>query len=215
MPVITKIEPQKKRKERYNIYLDGKFTLGLDAETLLKTNLRTGQELDGAALDRLVAEAQYERLLNRALNFISFRPRSEKEIVNYLRQSGRKLKYENTEILAPRVLEKLADLNLINDQQFADWWVDQRRSGRTPFGARRIKSELLAKGLSSPIIEKALAVGGVDEFSLAEAAAEKKAAVYAKLDNRTYRLKMSQFLARRGFSWETIKRIVDNKGKTA
>jgi len=79
MPKVTAIKPQK-RAERFNIYLDGKFAFGLDAGALVKSGLATGQEVGETEVRKLREENEFGKLLNRALKFLSFRPRSEFEV---------------------------------------------------------------------------------------------------------------------------------------
>ena len=85
MPAITSVEPQKK-KERFNIFVDGKFRFGLDAETLVKSGLKVGQEISEKEIEKLVLENEVRKLMDKALRFLSFRPRSESEVRQYLRK---------------------------------------------------------------------------------------------------------------------------------
>jgi len=85
MSEVTAIEPQKK-KERFNIFVDGKFAFGLDAETLVKSGLKVGQEISEKEIEKLVFENEVRKLMEKALHFLSFRPRSESEVSQYLRR---------------------------------------------------------------------------------------------------------------------------------
>lgn len=85
MPKITKIQPQKK-EERFNIYVDGKFAFGLDAETVVKSGLKVGQEISEKEIEKLVFENETNKLMEKALRFLSFRPRSESEVRQYLKK---------------------------------------------------------------------------------------------------------------------------------
>ena len=84
MSKITKIKAQKNKK-RVNIYLDGKFAFGLDADNFLKANLKKGQELNQKQIDDLIFKNEFQKLFDRTLRLISRRPRSKKEIRDYLK----------------------------------------------------------------------------------------------------------------------------------
>jgi len=83
MAEITKIKPQKNKK-RVNIYLGGKFAFGLDADNFLKAGLKVGQELSEKQVEDLVFKNEFQKLLNKVYRILSLRPRSEKEIKDYL-----------------------------------------------------------------------------------------------------------------------------------
>lgn len=195
---VTKIKAQKNQR-RVNIYLDGKFAFGLDADNLLKAELEVGQELTEKQIRDLIFKNEFQKLYDRALKFISFRPRSEKEIRDYLK------KKKAASRLADEVVKKLQSLGQLDDQAFAAWWFEQRAAFR-PRGKFALKAELRQKGISQAIIEKVLEQ--LDELSLAQKAVVKKMKAYKKLGPREFRQKMTAFLARSGFSWETIREVL-------
>lgn len=199
MPQITKIKAQKNKK-RVNIYLDGKFAFGLDADNFLKAGLKVGQKLTEKQVDDLIFKNEFQKLLDKALRLISRRPRSEKEIRDYLKRRKSPSK------LIEAVVKKLKQLNQINDSAFASWWVEQRSTFR-PRGKFGLTMELRQKGIEEKIIKKVIQKK-VNELSLATKAAQKKFKTYKNLPREERYQKMSAFLARRGFSWETIKKVV-------
>ena len=87
MPLITAIKAQKK-KERYNVFLDGEFGFGIDAEALLKEKLAVGRELKDQEIKGLRDQAEFNKSYEKALNFLSYRPRSEREVRDYLEKKG-------------------------------------------------------------------------------------------------------------------------------
>jgi len=198
MPKITRIKAQKNKK-RVNIYLDGKFAFGLDADNFLKAGLKVGQKLTEKQVDNLVFKNEFQKLLNRVLRLISRRPRSEKEIRVYLKRKKSPPK------LIEEVIKKLKKLKQINDLEFARWWVEQRTTFR-PRGKFGLTMELRQKGIDKTIIEKA--INKVDELPLATKLAQKKLRVYKNLPRQEFYQKMSAYLARRGFSWDVIKKVV-------
>lgn len=141
----------------------------------------------------------YEQLMGAVLRFVSFRPRSEKEIREYL---GKKLHRSHTTapIVLEKVLARLRELGYADDVKFAAWWVGQR-TGRKPKGRKLIERELAAKGIQWQVI--------VNEKELARQAVEKKLDVWKTLSHFEQKKKISEFLYRRGFDWDAIGSIVD------
>lgn len=200
MAKISQISPQKTH-QRVNISLDGKFAFGLDVDNFIKAGLRIGQELTDRQIDNLVFKNEFQKLYDRALRFISVRPRSKKEISDYLKRKA------VSEDLAAKIISKLAEGGLIDDEAFARWWIEQRVTFR-PKGKRALLAELDQKGVDREISEKIIGQE-IDEVALAQRAAAKKLKILEKLPAQEFRQKMTNFLLTRGFSWETVKKIVN------
>ncbi len=136
--------------------------------------------------------------IDTALRYLAQRPRSEAEVRQRLRRAG---------ILPDEIEQTLLQLEghgLIDDRAFAAYWVDQRRTFR-PRGARLLQAELRARGVGAELAAGAALTSDDDAYR----AAVKKARLLASLDERTFRTRLGQFLARRGFDWDTIAPTVD------
>lgn len=184
---ITKLEYQKKDPKRVNVFVDEKFAVGVSVDDVIKLGIFKGQEINQEVLNKIIGESDFGKLFNRALNFLSFRPRSEWEI-------RRKLHGEKPE-LVEIVMEKLKGIGQVNDEEFAKWFVDQRNTFR-PKGKLAIKQELARVGV------KVVPEMGATELELATRAMGKR-----KFSDP---LKLQRFLLSRGFTWETIKSIIKN-----
>ena len=136
----------------------------------------------------------YQSLLNASFRFVSYRPRSEKEIVDFLQKKLVKWKKQDSETFN-KVLARLIDLEYIDDKKFADWWVEQRTRFR-PKGNRVIEYELYQKGIAKDIISDALMARNSVE-------AAQKAIAKKKFDKK----KLYEYLTRRGFDADTIKKV--------
>lgn len=146
----------------------------------------------------------FQKFYDRALRFLSYRPRSEKEITNFLK----KKKVEPP--IISKIIKKLKEQNFINDEEFTKWWIEQRTHFR-PRGIRVIKLELRQKGISQEIIDEILSNEDIKILSeeSARKLIEKKIISYKGLPKQELYQKLSQFLLRRGFDWETVKEVID------
>jgi regulatory protein len=142
---------------------------------------------------------------NRTLRFLSFRPRSEKEINDYLKK-----KKVNSSI-SQKVIAKLKESNFLNDVEFAKWWIEQRTLIK-PRAWRIIKIELKQKGISSEIIEELNINSKSEETSdLTNAIklAQKRFSRYKSLPRQEINQKLGRFLISKGFDYDTVKRSID------
>ena len=198
MRKITAIEGQKRTPNRVNIHLDGEFAFGL--ARIVAAWLRVGQELSEEKIEQLIAEDARERAFQQAMLFLSYRVRSESEIRRNL------LKHEIPEAVIEQTLERLRQGGLANDDQFARTWVENRSAFR-PRSRRMMAMELRQKGLDDEAIESA--IESVDDEASAYGAAQKKSPRLKGLEWNDFRRKLSEFLARRGFSYSVIAPVVN------
>ncbi|MFT3892843.1 MAG: RecX family transcriptional regulator [Anaerolineales bacterium] len=180
-----------------NLYLDGEFAFGLSR--IVAAWLRVGQELDEEKIKRLQVEEARERAFQQAMLFLSYRARSESEIRKNLR------KHEIPEEVVEETLERLRQDGLANDGQFARAWVENRSEFR-PRSRRMMAMELKQKGLNEEAVTSALE--DVNDEALAYEAAQKRANRFKNLEWIEFRKKLSEFLARRGFSYSVIAPVV-------
>lgn len=197
-PKITALKTQKRNSQRINVYLDEEFAFGLSRYAAAW--LQLGQELSPEKIKELQDVDAQEVAYQRALNFISYRPRSEAEVRKNLK------KHDTPEEVIPEVLDRLRRIGLVDDVQFAQTWVENRSTFR-PRGRRALVAELRQKGIGDEAIDEALF--DLDEDSLAYQAALKQSRKYKGLDWQNFRQKMSAFLARRGFNYGVAKPVIE------
>jgi regulatory protein len=200
MPNITSIKPQK-NGTRVNIYLDGEFGFGLDLENYVKLGLKVEQKLSEDEVEEIVKKAEFQKIYDKILRFASLRTRSEKEYKGWLK------KHKIHESLHNKLFDKLRRLDFLDDRKFAFWWVEQRMQFR-PKSKRVLKQELKFKGIDKGIIDEVLEETKIDEISAARSVIKKKKYMWETLEGYEKRVKMSNYLARNGYSWETIRKVV-------
>jgi len=198
---ITSLQPQATNPDRTSIFTDGQFLMGVSTLIVLKMGLRLNQELSKEQVHQLEMEEALQKALDRTLNFLASRPHSREEVRRYLRK-----KETPAELIDP-VVERLEQMGLIDDQQFAQFWIESRERFN-PKGAQAIKNELRTKGITREVLDEVVTDEGDEELALR--AGRKKAQSLARqpgIDFNTFRGKLGPFLQRRGFSYAVVKNV--------
>lgn len=144
-----------------------------------------------------------EKAREYAFLLLKFRLRSEKELAQRLRQKG------FPEELCQGTVNFLKDKQFIDDRVFAKGWVSSRL--RRPFGFRRIKQELVQKGLGKEVIEETFVQvkEDYDEGSIVKQLAERRFSKLKGVEPLKARQRVYAYLMRRGFSPDLISEIVN------
>jgi regulatory protein len=145
-----------------------------------------------------------QKLYDQLLRYLATRPRSEAELREYCQR--KKALPHDIEIVFPL----LKELNLLNDYEFAVWWVDQRNTFR-PKGKNLLKLELTKKGVNRDIIQKVLeeTTTNESEWEKAYMITAKRGRTLRRFEKDEVKEKLTAFLSRRGFSFEVIRSVVD------
>jgi regulatory protein len=196
--VITRIAPLPRAPGRFAVDLDGRAGLTLGEETLLRSGIQAGDALDEAAVAALTAADEIARATEAALVFLAHRPRSEREVRTRLRRGG----YGDGTI--EQVIARLHEWRYLDDVDFARRWVENRAAHR-PRGQRLLQQELRQKGIDADTARDVIAAAELDEAAAAEKLARHRLASYAGDDPAAVRRRLSAYLARRGYNYDTIR----------
>jgi regulatory protein len=196
--IITALKFQKKNPNRVSIYLDDKFAFGVYKN--LAAELQVGQELSPDEVEDFELRDEEEKAYQRALRYLSRRPHAEREIRDKL------FRNRVPSEICERVIKRLRSASLLDDFEFAEAWVENRREFR-PRSAKALRHELKQKGVTSAAIEAALR--DFDDEAAAWDAGRKAARRYGSLPQETATKRMLSYLARRGFSYQITRKIVD------
>ena len=134
--------------------------------------------------------------LNAAYHYLSYRPRSEGEIKQWLHRRG------FADEVAEQTIIKLREQNLSDDFAFARFWKENRLSFR-PKSKRLIKKELRDKKVAEEIIEQV--TEDIDDEAIAYKLGSNRISTLAHLDYPDFYRRLSSYLAYRGFTYEVIK----------
>jgi regulatory protein len=222
---ITAIKSQVKRKDRFSVYVDDKYSFSLSDYQLVGSGLTVGKEFTAEELDNLIQESNFGKAYERSLNYVMIRPRSEKEIRDYLTRtflypkakvytdkSGQKhLKPQKVDkpkatVMIGRVIDRLSVKGYINDESFARAWINSRQLTKN-LSRRKLWQELKQKGLSDEIINSSLEQANINENQNLQAVVNKKRRLSRYQDDQ----KLIEFLLRQGFNYDEIKTVMSEE----
>lgn len=201
MSIITKIEAQKRSKDRVNIYVDEEYFMAVYAELVYTHSLKKGMEIDKESLESLLHDEMYMKAKNKALSVLSKSDQSEKKL-------REKLLNDYDENIVEEVIEFLKGYKLINDNLLAEKIVHDNMN-LSKFGKNKIKQNLYNKGIAASDIQDAISqIDPDEEYENAKYLAEKRLKRLKGEDKNKINQKIYQHLAYKGFNYDIIKRVL-------
>lgn len=221
--IITALNADPSDPDRVHLFIDGKHALSVALDVAAAERLAIGQPCPPERLERLHQAQEMQAVYESAIRFLSYRPRSAREVEMRLRKKG----YTPEQIAA--TLERLRGRGYVDDTEFARFWVGNRMTF-SPRGPRLLRSELRQKGVPQEVVETILQEQTEAQKEAAQEAedlasiwgetgdepapgtdlanalslAQKKMRTYDRLDPQTARRRLSAFLMRRGYNYDTV-----------
>lgn len=201
---ITSIKRQVKNKSRVSIFVDDEYFGSLDEKTFMESGLKSGDYLDQDKWEVYQEQGENQSAFNKGISYISKLMRSRKQVIDYLKKKG----YEDPAI--KYATDKMAEYKYIDDVAFAKMVLSHQVNVKK-VGIIAAKAALKKNGISNNIIEDTMLEYN-DSMQLENAKQQ-----YQKLlkkyqneeDSIKKKQKISQAMARRGFSWEMIKSAIN------
>lgn len=206
---ITSISAQAKNTDRVNVSVDGKYRFSLDISQVIDLGIKVGKEYSEEELAAFEDESQFGKLYARALEYCLMRPHSLREVRDYLWRKTRTTKYKSrsgdlkerpgvSQVIAERVLSRLVEKGYVDDEKFARWWIENRNLKKGT-SRRKLAAELSAKGVDKSIVDAQLDESSRTDDDELQKIITKKQSRYEDPQ------KFMQYLARQGFSYDSIK----------
>ncbi len=201
MPKVTKIEVQRKNKERFNLYLDGVFEMGIDMDTLVKFNLKKNQMIDAKQMEEIQKYDHYRFGIHIALHYLSFKKRTEKEVRQQL------VKSDINETAIDQIIDYCYKEKFINHEDYAES-LKNTMIRTTDKGPEVFKQKLYQVGIEEEIIERFTQRYEVEQpfediLKVGHKLMKSKKGPIAKVKQ-----KVSQALIQKGYTIETIKQVL-------
>ncbi len=199
MPTITDMQIQKRNKSRANIYLDGEFAFALEMLTVMKLGLKIGKEVDADTIKTAVFDSETSVAFGKAVDYLARAMKTTKQTRDYLTKKG------YAPDVVDYVIDKLKGYKYLDDEAYARLYAEQSKSHK---GERRIKQELLNKGISHTEVDDQVQIDTDDQLESATALAQK----YLKNKDRDIKTmqKLQRFLLYRGFDFDVVNSVIRN-----
>ena len=221
---ITDIRQGMKNPNRANIFINDKYAFSLDISQVVDFKLKGGLEISEEELAEYKKASEFGKLYQRTLEWVLVRPRSVRETKDYLYRKlktsssdsflrarrygaqslkslpvGRERSSEDISEFSQTILNRLIEKGYIDDIKFARYYVENRFV-KKGISRKRLKMELMKKGIAKDIIDEVLDARNDEEEALK---------IIAKKRNKYDDEKLIQYLCRQGFSYETVKNLVE------
>ena len=196
MKLITEVRVLSKDKNRVAISLDGDYFGTLSLEVAVKNNLKPNMFIDEVKLENLQKESESKLAWEKALKLVSTRYKTQKEIYQYLQEK----EFSPNVIFA--TIEKLNEYHFIDDKRYAESYVSHKINKDGP---KKIKQELLGKGVSESIVDEVL--GAVDSQDQVIVNLVNKYMKNKENTKENY-IKMFRYMQGKGFDYEQVKNAI-------
>lgn len=194
---ITAVEPR--RKQMCALFIDGEYVMNLDAQTLIENRFDVGREIDDDELKDIIDKSNERRAKEKALWLISYRSHSKKELFD-------KLKRSFDEESAQKAVDRMEELGLINDEEFARLYARKLVNGKK-MSVKAAEFELYRKGIDKITAEQVL---GELEYDPQTQIIEFITKKYKNIDDEKIKRRAVAALQRKGYSWEEIKQAIES-----
>ncbi len=225
--IITALQTDPMDPNRVHLFIDGKHAIAVALDVAAEEKLSVGQPCPPERIERLHSAQELNDIYESALNYLSYRPRSAREVEMRLRKKSHSPAQIET------VMQRLRRRGYVDDREFARFWVNNRMSF-SPRGPRLLRSELRQKGVPQEVVDEVLSEQAETQTALQEQAeevaveygiaedepvagtdlanalalAKKRMRTYGNLDPQVARRRLSGFLARRGYGYDVIDAVM-------
>jgi regulatory protein len=207
---ITKLEIQKKNKNRVNVYVDDVYSFSLLENQIIDLGISKLKDYTASDIDNMKKESVFGILYQNALFFCVGREHSHKEVRDYLKRKCTKIMkdfyIEDVTDAISKVEIALANKDYINDERFCDFWIEYRNV-KKGISRKKIILELRAKGVDDETIEKAILKNSRDDKS------EIKKVILRKRNKYEDDNKLIRYLLSQGFSFSDIKEALNDSNE--
>ena len=153
--------------EKIHLSLDGEYIATVNADYWFTCGIKSGSEVTPEQLEELLTESARRKMMNKALDLLSLRDYSRRELADKLvtkaweKKEQKDMDLGSLKQQASDICDRLEELGLLNEERFARSYVDEliRRKHLSKSGLR---TALIQKGVQRDIIETVLEAVDVD-----------------------------------------------------
>jgi len=202
---ITSVSTQKKRKDRFSLFHDDTFLVGVSSQTLIDLSIKKGVELTPFLFEKILEAEEYQKIKDTFYDYLSRRDHGSFE----LKQKALKKGFPSNVI--DDVLDEFDQKGLLNDESFAKKFAADKAEFKN-WGPIKIKAALRKKGVSNRVAEKAVQTitNDLDQVQICvDLLTKRKRHFFRETDTLKRKQKMYRYLAGKGFTAPTITKAID------
>lgn len=212
---ITKIEKQTNASDRYSLYVDNEFWMGVSGNVLVKYGLVKSQDISQNELKAIQLSEWNDRLYQRAIRFLSSGMKTEWEVEKKLQETLQKFEALETEEQQQlethfsTIISKLKEQGYINDLEYSQSYV-RTYSQLSLKGPKALEQALKSKGIDAATIQLALLEYPEKlQLEYANKCAAKVVKQHKSQPPKKIQEKAYQYLITRGYSSDIIRTVLD------
>ncbi|MGR3741463.1 recombination regulator RecX [Companilactobacillus sp. DQM5] len=203
MAKITKIQAQK-RKGRFNVFLDGKYSFAVSENILIKFHLYKDTELTEDEIIQIKEKENIDKYYVKSLDYISHQIRTKKEISDFLKEK------EVDESDIKEIIKRLEAENYLNDNLYTQSFINTQLITSLD-GPKTIQNKLFKKGISKELANEKLLNVDYDRWLENATKAAKK--IEKRSSRRAFKdtiIKIKVGLMQKGYTTEIIEEVINN-----
>jgi regulatory protein len=203
MPLVTDLESARRGPGYLAVRVDGNPVGIISENDAMRLCLKRGIVVSEATVEEIQSLSECAEATQLAGRFLAHRPRTVLEVRQRLLRGGIGAP------IAEAAIESLKQQGLLDDQRFADMWVENRQAFH-PRSPRMLQAELRRKGVARETAEEAVEHEvTIDEAALAAEAGRPRLHRYRNHDRQSFDRSLGGFLARRGFSFDAVRKALE------
>ena len=233
---ITDIKQAVRNENRGNIYVKGKYDFWLDVAQVVDMGVKIGRVISEEELVDYKKASEFGKAYQRALEWVLMRPRSVRELKDYLKRreiqgeaKERKKDWERDREIADLIargenvdakrLEKRAERtknrvrydfkDLILERLVERGYVDDAKFARYYVENRFVKKGVSRKRLKMELMKKGISQEIIDEVLSERNDEEEILKIIAKKRTKYTDEKLVAYLCRQGFSYDLVRDLVE------
>lgn len=233
---ITDIKQAVRNENRVNIYVNGRYTFSLDVAQVVDMGVKIGRVISEEELADYKKASEFGKAYQRALEWVLMRPRSVRELKDYLRRreiqseaKEKKKDWERDREIADLIargenvgakrLEKRAERaknrvkydfrDLIVERLVERGYVDDVKFARYYVENRFVKKGVSRKRLKMELMKKGISQEIIDEVLGERNDEEEILKIIAKKRAKYTDDKLVTYLCRQGFSYDLARDLVE------
>ncbi len=199
---ITQIQPQKRNKNRVNLFTEEGFLTSLSYDSLLRFHIVENGDITEEELEQAKKDDTLKYAKEQAMNYVARAPKSQKQVEKNLEQKGIDQK------CIEQTIKTMQKYGYIDDAFYARELI---RSYQKKLGQRAIRQKLRQNGIDERLISQLLDLPEQTQFNAARKIIIKQSARYRSIDQKKARQRMYAMLVRRGFSGEIIRKAMEEE----